>query len=173
MTKTENAAILKLCKIGWPHSFERMTPDEMADTLTLWADLFADDDFNEVAAAVKRIMLAGNREFAPNVGAIKEEMRRMFNKDRLTPTAAWELVRKALQNSVYGFEEEYGKLPPDVQEAVGSPGRLRVMALMDADEVEKYEAPRFQRDFAAVQKEKDTQAKLPEGLRPANELPSA
>ena len=45
--------------------------------------------------------------------------------------AAWQMVLKAMRNSIYHSEEEFAKLPPLVQKAVVSPAQLREWAMAE------------------------------------------
>ena len=51
--------------------------------------MFADDDVALVGAAVKSIIVAGEREFAPSIGQVKAEMQRIVTK-RGGAGGAWE-----------------------------------------------------------------------------------
>lgn len=167
MTRSETAIILKILRLEWPARFDKLSDAEMSDLLTLWTSAFTDDPFERVKAAVEAIIVAGGREFCPNVGIIKQKMCEVSDADRLTATAAWEKVVKALRNSAYNAAEEFAKLPKPVQEAVGSARVLQVWATsIPADELETVVRSNFRRDFAAIQQEHDAQAKLPDGLKP-------
>lgn len=78
MTFEETRAILKIVKAEWPQSFRGMSREDAESRLNLWAEMFADDDAGFVGAAVKSLIVEGNREFAPNVGVIKAEMKKIY-----------------------------------------------------------------------------------------------
>lgn len=80
MTFEETRSILKIVKAEYPQSFRGITREDAEAKLNLWAEMFADDDVGLVGAAVKQIIVAGNREFAPNVGQIKEQMAKLIEK---------------------------------------------------------------------------------------------
>jgi len=161
MTREDTAKILKVIKAEWPHRFKDMSAIEMSELLSLWADMFNDDDVNIVAAAVKCLIVSGNREFAPNVGAIKEQMRKLTNKEEMSEAEAWNLVYKAIQNGYYGAVEEFNKLPPILQKVVGEPKQLRAWAVMDADEVQSVVASNVQRSYRTVKQRENEYQKLP------------
>lgn len=51
-------------------------------------------------------------------------MRELNTPKQLNELEAWSLVEKAIRNSIYNSQEEFSKLPPLVQKAVGSPNVL-------------------------------------------------
>lgn len=77
----------------------------------------------------------------------------------------WELVTNALRNSSYGSVEEFAKLPPDVQRAVGSPNMLRTWAAMNFSELQTVVASNFKRDYRAIIAQKKDFAKIPESVK--------
>ena len=83
----------------------------------------------------------------------------------LSETEAWALVSKAIRNGIYGYQEEYDKLPPTVRAAVGRPEQLKEWAMMDVGETESVVASNFMRGFRTVQKRDRETAMIPESVR--------
>ena len=75
------------------------------------------------------------------------------------------MVSKALRNSTYGSEEEFNKLPPEVQCVVHDPGQLKQWAMSPADEVETVIASNFMRSFRAKQKVNREYMALPTSVK--------
>ena len=48
---------------------------------------------------------------------------------------AWSMVRKAICNGIYGYKEEYRKLPDKVKTAIGNPLMIHEWAKVSADEL--------------------------------------
>ena len=90
-----------------------------------------------------------------------EQIQRMDRKDDRTPSEAWSLVYKAIKNSTYWSEEEFKKLPEDIQRFVGHPDQLRDWALMDAEVIQSVIASNFQKSFKVRQENDRNYAKLP------------
>jgi len=157
--------ILKVLKTEYRHSFKDMSTAEMADMLNLWAEMFADDDARLVGAAVKAIIVAGDREHAPNIGTIKEQLRKLTATDEMDEAEAWGRIRKAISNGIYGSKEEFEKLPPVLQKLVGSPSQLRDWAMIDTDELQTVVASNVQRAFRTVQAREREAAKLPADVK--------
>ena len=78
---------------------------------------------------------------------------------------AWSLVRRAIQNSLYHADEEYSKLPPIVQKAVGSPDNLRGWAAMDAATVSSVTASNFIRTYSSEVEQAAYLEKIPGDVR--------
>ena len=97
-------------------------------------------------------------------GQIKEKLTAMQTPER-TETEAWAMVSKALHNSLYGYREEFDKLPPEVQGAVGNAEMLREWARLDEDEVQTVVASNFQRSYRARARTVREFGKLPASVR--------
>lgn len=165
MTFDETNTILTLLQTEYPQSFAKMDDRAMAMKLRLWASEFQHDDYKAVYAVVRSIMSAGNREFAPNIGVIREKLRSFSADGELTENEAWALVSKAISNGIYGYASEWAKLPPAVQKAVGEPEQLKRWAVMNLDEVQTVVASNFQRSYRAIAQREREMAKIPADVR--------
>ena len=118
----------------------------MALKIELWIREFEQDDFNLVYSAV-RLLIRENRDFAPNIGNIREKMRFLSSPQELTEVEAWALVSKACENGYYGYNKEFAKLPPEVQRAVGRPEQLRDWSVVDMDTFQTVISSNFMRSY--------------------------
>lgn len=164
MTRKECAGVLAILQSEYPQSFVKLDDRQMAAKLDLWTEMFSGDDPQLVFAAVKALLTSG-REFAPNIGQIKEKMHQLASPNALTETEAWALVSKACQNGLYGSKAEFDKLPPDVQAAVGSPEMLKQWAMMDADELQSVVASNFMRSYKVISRRAKEKALMPPEMR--------
>lgn len=65
----------------------------------------------------------------PSIAALRKCAQSLApQSDELNETEAWNLVSRAIWNSIYHAEEEFSKLPEIVQKAVSSPGQLEEWA---------------------------------------------
>lgn len=165
MTFDETRAILKIIKAEWPQSFHSMSREDGEARFNLWVEMFKDDDAMVVGAAVKALIVAGDREFAPGVGQIKEQMRKMTAKNELTEAEAWARIRKAVSNGLYGSKEEFACLPPICQKLVGSPSQLRDWAQLDTEELQTVVASNVQRAYRSMQMREAEAQKLPADVK--------
>lgn len=166
MTLQETADILSICKAEWPQSFCKMSKKDGEAKLNLWASMFVDDDVRLVGAAVKALIVAGDREFAPRVGQIKEQMRKLTaGNGEKTEAEAWARIRKAIRNSAYDSEAEYKRLPGILKKLVGDPSQLREWAVMDSEELNTVVASNVQRAYRTMKQREDETAKLPADVK--------
>lgn len=169
MTPKDVTSLLLVLQTEWPQSFKGQTPEDIKRKASLWSEMFADDDLVLVLAAVKAIIVAGTREFAPNVGQIKEQMRKLTEREGMTELEAWAIVKKAISRSAYNAKAEYGKLPPTLQRLVGSSGQLRDWAMMDSETLDSVIASNFQRSYKVRAKAEAEYQAIPESVRKAVE----
>lgn len=161
MTYEDTKKILTILKINYPHSFRGWKKEQGYDFLDLWSEAFKDDPVELVVAAVKAIIYSDTREFAPNIGQVKDKMYKLSNTVQIDADAAWNMVSNALRNGIYGAEEEFSKLPPEVQAGVGSPSQLREWAQMDSDTVQSVIGSNFKRGYCGRVEAKKEYDKLP------------
>ena len=165
MNRTEIIKTLSLLKSAFPHSYKDTTKQDLDLMVQLWERQFRDNSFEEVAAAVDALISSRTTGYSPTIGEIKEQMQKLKSTDELDELAAWALVSKACTNGIYGYREEFAKLPPEVQNAVGAPEQLRQWAMMDVDTVQSVVASNFQRNYRTMQARKKELGKLPQGVR--------
>ena len=165
MTREESALILMELGTNYPDTDKGKSREAMSAKINLWASMFAEEPFSLVQAAVRAYIANSTERFAPNIGQVKEEIRKLTHPDELTEGEAWELVRNAIRNSGYNAAEEFSKLPPLLQKVVGSPQQLREWGLMPSDTVQSVIAALFQRNYRAVQAREAAMEKTPPQIR--------
>jgi len=165
MTKDDTIKILAILKAAYPHSFKDLTKVDADAMVNLWAITFAAETPEEVNAAVYALVSTRTAGYSPTPGEVKEQIRKLKQVDELDEMAAWAMVSKACSNGIYGYREEFAKLPPEVQRAVGSAEQIRAWAMMDADTVESVVASNFQRNFRARQGRDSELQKLPPNVQ--------
>ena len=77
---------------------------------------------------------------------------------------AWSLVSKAIRNSAYNSVEEFAKLPPIVQNAVGLPDQLRTWAL-DENYNEQVISSNFMRCYRTELARHEELSKMPAEIK--------
>jgi hypothetical protein len=165
MTIEETLMILAVLKAAYPHAFKGMTRKDGEAMAQLWLRQFETESYAEVDAAVNALIATRTAGYTPTIGEVKEQIQRIRKKDDLDELAAWALVSKACSNGIYGYKEEFAKLPPDVQRAVGAPEQLREWAQMDVETVQSVVASNFQRSYrTTVARQRDFE-KLPASVQ--------
>lgn len=164
MTKRDVVGIMALLQTAYPAYYAKQDDQQRMEAVNLWAELFADDPAQVVAAAVKSTIVSGGA-FPPSIGDIKNKMHDLTTPAGLSETEAWALVSKACSNGIYGYEAEYAKLPPSVQAAVGRPEQLREWAMMDTESVQSVVASNFMRGYKTVQRRERETAMIPGSVK--------
>lgn len=165
MTLSDTAGIMAILEAAYPSYYAKRDKRQKQEAVALWAEMFADDPLDLVGAAVKAY-IAGENQFPPSIGTIKARMRELGTTEpELTEQKAWSLVSKACSNGIYGWREEYAKLPESVQKAIGMPEMLREWAMMDTDTVNSVVASNFMRSFRVIQQRERDMSMLPESVK--------
>lgn len=165
MNRSETAQILTIMQLNYPDTFRMMSDQTLLGLVDLWQRMFAEESAELVRAAVEAHIRTSTDRYMPNVGIIKEEIRRLTSQNEMTEGEAWAKISRALENGSYGAEEEFKKLPRVLQRVVGSPSQLREWAQMDIETVQSVVASNVQRSFRAISKRESEWAKLPAGYR--------
>lgn len=165
MDRTETIKILAVMKAAYPHAFKDMTKLDGEAMLSLWERMFRDESYTEVNAAVASLISTRTVGYSPTVGEVKEQIQKLKKHDVLDEGQAWALVSKACRNGSYGYREEFAKLPPEIQRAVGAPEQLKAWAAMDAETVESVVASNFRKTYRTqTERDKET-AMLPSEVK--------
>ena len=165
MTREETIKILSVLRGAYPAFYRDITKQEAESTIALWESMFEEEPYELVGAAVKAFISGDSKGFPPAIGQIKEKIRQITQPEEMTEQEAWALVSKALRNSTYGSEEEFAKLPPEIQAVVHDPGQLRQWAIGPADDVETVIASNFMRSFRTKQKASKEYMALPTSVK--------
>lgn len=110
-------------------SFPSYNPPDVEVAATVWASDLADVPYSDVSKALKAYKIRSTSGYAPTVGQLMEYITR---DDSESEMEAWATVRKAIGRGGYYYEEDFKKLSPAAQKAVGSAGQLHIWA-MDED----------------------------------------
>ena len=128
MTLSDTRDVLGILQLAYPDGFRGLSDDALVALVKLWQRAFADEPVELVMEAVHAHVCTSTDRFMPNIGCIKEEIRKLLQPEQMTEAEAWAVISRALSNGLYGAAEEYAKLPPVLQRVVGSPGQLREWA---------------------------------------------
>ena len=165
MTKAETAKLLAVLQLNYPENFRGKSDAVIDAMVNLWHGVFERDSYQLVQSAVMAYIQTSTDRFMPNVGLIREQIRKLTAPDGMSEAEAWGLVKNALRNGLYGYHEEYAKLPSVVQRCLGSENTIREWAMMETDELDSVVASNFQRSFRAISKSEEEWEKLPPGYR--------
>lgn len=170
MTKQEVSKILTIIQTEYPNSFAKLDRRQMETKFDFWCAEFATDDYNSVFTALRQYINSG-AEFAPNVGQLRSKMQMQKPNNDMSDGEAFGYVSKACRNGLYGYKEEFAKLPPDVQKAVGRPEQLREWAMLEETEFQTIAGSQFLRSYRAVKERKrETDSYPPDLVATINKL---
>lgn len=100
-------------------------------------------------------MLAAERhiqteKFPPTIADIRKHSAEILKREDMSEIEAWGYVRKAVNNGLYGYLEEFERLPKDIQKTIRHPETLREWAQLDPSEVETVVQSNFMRSYRAT-----------------------
>jgi len=165
MSREEVLQMLSILKAAYPHSFQKLGKRDAESLANLWERQFADEDPRAVSAAIDSLIATRTVGYSPTIGEIKEQLHRLRNQDQLSEVDAWVLVERACRNGLHHAQEEFDKLPPDVQAAVGGPEQLTAWARMDSETVNSVIASNFRKSYTTAQERAKHNAMLPPNVR--------
>lgn len=148
LTKDQFRILLASMKAAYPS--DKFIPDE--DAAKIWYQLLKDLEYPRLSMALQKHMMTS--PYPPTIADLRKNA--VPEQEHMSDLAAWALVRQAISNSSYHSEEEFRKLPPLIQKAIGNPANLREMASMDVQTVNSVEQSNFLRVYrATVSREKE------------------
>ena len=166
MTIEEAVQIIAIIRMNYPDTMQGMSDDEKIAYAKNWHFFFKDDRAQDVLAAVQTIISTSQERFAPNIGMIREQMRKNRTpQGGMSEQEAWSLVKNALRNGSYGYHEEFAKLPPIIQRCLGSENTIREWAAQDVAELDTVTASNFMRSYRYRTQNEQEWERLPEAMR--------
>lgn len=145
MTRQETAELLA----GIAAIYANWRPVNKTETVNIWHSVLEDYPKDAVGAAFKEYVKSDRAGFAPSPGQLIGLIIDRNAPRSIPDMEAWQLVYKAICNSNYHADEEFDKLPAEIQKAIGGPGALREMAMMEADAM-SVEQSHFLRSYHTV-----------------------
>ena len=161
MTEKEVRQLLAMTQAVYPN----YNPPSREAAVNAWLMCLSEYDNNVVMAAFKAYITTDTSGFAPSIGQLLDRLHAIQNPQELNEMEAWSLVSKALRNGYYGAVEEFNKLPPLVQKAVGSPDNLRNWSQTDSESIENVVQSNFMRSYRLVVNRENEIKKMPADVR--------
>lgn len=161
MTRDETKQLLMMIQAAFPNY---KIPDKSVAVNT-WYIMLKDYDYRIVETALRTYIATDTSGFAPSIGQIISLIQKCTVQEQLGEMEAWSLVRKAISNGNYGSVEEFEKLPPTVQKAVGSADMIKRWAMSDSNEVSTVIQSNFLRSYRTAVKRDEEYAKMPEDVK--------
>ena len=160
MTREETVKIIRIMVDSYPN----YKPNDISETVDVWQMMLEEYSYQQVSIALKAYILSDDSGFAPSIGKLVSKIHAMTQPQELNEMEAWSLVSKAIRNSGYNSADEFAKLTPLVQKAVGLPSQIRTWAL-DENYNEQVAMSSFQRAYKAELKRQEELQKTPQNIR--------
>lgn len=125
MTREETVKIIRIMVDSYPN----YKPNDISETVDVWHMMLSEYTYEQISIALKAYILSDTSGFAPSIGQLVAKIQTLIKPQELNEMEAWALVSKAIRNSGYNSVEEFAKLPPLVQKAVGLPDQLMTWSL--------------------------------------------
>lgn len=161
MTREETVKIIRII-CG---SFPNFKPSDLSETVDIWNMMLEEYTYNQIAGALKSYILADSTGFAPSIGQLIAKVKTIEEPAQLNESEAWGLVSKAIRNGYYGAVEEFSKLPPLVQKAVGTPDNLRNWSQTNLESVETVIQSNFLRAYRVEAQRAAEISKMPSDVK--------
>lgn len=126
MSSEETMKILAIIQATFPTW--RVSDADKEFTLKAWHTVLADYPYEQIVYALKAYIKTDTKGFAPSPGQLINMLVSHTKDDTPDEGMAWTLVHKAIRNGTYHAQEEFEKLPEDVQRAVGCYEQLNIWA---------------------------------------------
>ena len=94
MTQDETLKIMAVLQAAYPNFYRGMTRQDAEGVVALWADMFAEDSYNTVAAAVRAFIASDSKGFPPVVGQIKQRVTELASRTAALPGAVQQVYDK-------------------------------------------------------------------------------
>lgn len=163
MNREETIRILTVLRVAYPQFYSKQTKADAQQAVGVWEMMFANDDYRIVNAAVMAVINSDTNGFPPNIGTIKEQIRRFQTPETDTAMDAWNAVRKAI--SFYNAKQNFDALPELARQIVGSASQLKCWAVMEAEDVNTVVQSNFLKAYRAKEKSFLEQQALPENVK--------
>lgn len=160
MEREEVQDLLAMIQGAYPN----YRPADKTSAINSWTMTLEEYDKDRVALALKLYIQTDTSGFAPAPGQLIDKIQMVSAPQELNEMEAWALVSKAIRNSGYNSVEEFHKLPPIIQKAVGLPEQLRTWAL-DEDYNETVVSSNFIKCYRVELNRQKEISKMPENVR--------
>lgn len=158
MTSSDARKILAILATEYPEAYKAV---DVSAKVALWSTMFADDDPQDVAMAVRAYIATDTKGFAPKVGQIKAELVKARIAGAPSAVEVWNHIRRAISNSAYNSESEFAKLSPAEQMIAGSPHQLFDWSQMDTATLDSVVASNVQRAYRGLMERESYRMALP------------
>ncbi len=145
MTIDEAKKLLAVAATAYPMHFKNEDSMALERQASLWAQTTI-GTYQEANKALKAYIMTNESGWPPDPGKLNAIIR----SDTIEMGAAKDMVTRAIRNGLYHAEEEFEKLPPLIQRAIGGPAILREWAKSDAESIQSVIMSQFTKLYLAA-----------------------
>lgn len=161
MTREETKKIIRIISVTYPN----WHPENLTDVVDVWTMYLEEFSYQQVIVALKAYTLSNTSGFAPSIGQLVGTMQKVSaDNQELGEMEAWAMVSRAIRNGIYGFKEEFEKMPELVQKALGSAEQIYRYAT-DDNYNESVIQSHFRSSYRAVVDRQKEIARLPQSMQ--------
>ena len=160
MTREETIKLLMIIQATFPN----FKAEDKSVTVDAWLMLLEEYNANNVYLAFKSYCKNSNSGFAPSVSQLIAELEKVHDIAQMDDAEALSKFRKALSRSTYHSQEEFDRLEPTLQKAIGSAEMLHFWATDENNKVSVVES-NFLNNYRQVCKRQKDYRKMPKELQ--------
>lgn len=161
MTKQEMVKVLFVINSIYPRFLAGKDQQAINGIADIWASILEDYDAKTVLQGVRAYAAGDETGFSPSPGQIIAKIRAFNQEASMSAEEAWRVVEMAVQHALRDAEETYNAFPDAIKMAIGSPGALRDMAMLDTQQLETVEHSQFIRAYNTIQTREEIKARTP------------
>ncbi|MCI8403898.1 MAG: hypothetical protein HFE49_03250 [Clostridia bacterium] len=157
MNHEETTKILALLSASYPEHFQKLTSVQQQTLANVWQNRLISEPYELVNTAIQHII--DTSPFMPHVSDVKNAIKLFTEEPPVSEQEMFNLILKAVRNSTYHSEEEFNKLPENIQKIVGTSYTLKEWALLPPESMHTVISSNLQRSYRAnVQHEREYNA---------------
>ena len=137
MEKEQVRKLLTILRTNYPQTFKGWDSEQQQLYMEIWYNGLKNDDYSLALKAIETFIYGEPREFAPNIGQVKNKMFELQPVKQIDVGSAWDKVLRSARCDRQLAKDEFKKLPIVVQQALGTENFLVELGYSDK-ESQKY-----------------------------------
>lgn len=149
MEKEQVRKLLTILRTNYPQTFKGWDSEQQQLYMEIWHNGLKNDDYKLALKAIETFIYGEPREFAPNIGQVKNKMFELQPVKQIDVGSAWDKVVSAARCDWQSAKEEFDKLPAVVQQALGTERFLVEVGYADEESI-KFHRKEFESKLQEV-----------------------
>lgn len=162
MNRQETSKIVASITAAYPNHFKGYTTQQIDSLINTWCMVMDDYTYPQASAGLKIFLASDTKGFPPSPGQVIDCILKITKPEsaEMSEGEAWHIARKAIERGSAWAEEDFEKMPPNIQKALGSPANIRSMAT-DSEYNEEVAKSQFLRAYRSILTREREEAKIP------------